>query len=58
MTGFDGGKLRQTDHAGISVPLDDMSMIENVHVCVIHWGVYDMRARVNSSGRYAKSVAK
>ena len=53
MTGYNGGKLKQMADAGIHVPLDDMGMVESVHICVIHWIVDDMHARVNSTGRYA-----
>jgi D-sedoheptulose 7-phosphate isomerase len=53
MTGFNGGKLKQMAHAGVHVPLDDMGMVESVHMCVIHWIIDDVHARVNCSGRYA-----
>ena len=53
MTGFNGGKLKQMAHHGVHVPLDDMGMVESVHICVIHWLIDDMHARVNGSGRYA-----
>ena len=55
MTGFNGGKLKQLADAGVHVPLDDMGMVESVHMCVIHWIIDDMHARVNSSGRYAQT---
>jgi D-sedoheptulose 7-phosphate isomerase len=55
MTGYSGGKLKQMAEAGIHVPLDDMGMVESVHVCLIHWIVDDLHARVNSCGRYAKA---
>jgi D-sedoheptulose 7-phosphate isomerase len=57
MTGFNGGKLKQRAHAGIHVPLDDMGMVESIHVCVIHWIIDDLHARVNSTGRYAQAFA-
>jgi D-sedoheptulose 7-phosphate isomerase len=57
MTGFDGGKLKQTAQAGIHVPLHDMGMVESVHICLIHWIVDDMHARINGSGRHAKPRA-
>jgi D-sedoheptulose 7-phosphate isomerase len=53
MTGFGGGKLRQMQHCGLHVPLDDMGMVESVHGCVIHWVVDDLHARVNHLGRCA-----
>ena len=57
MTGFDGGKLKQLQQAGLHVKLDDMGMVESIHGCVIHWVVDDLFARVNREGRYAEQVA-
>ena len=52
MTGYDGGKLKQLQHAGLHVPLDDMGMVESIHICVIHWIVDDLYARLNREGRH------
>jgi D-sedoheptulose 7-phosphate isomerase len=52
MTGFEGGKLKQIQQAGLHVPLDDMGMVESIHGCVIHWVVDDLFARINGEGRY------
>ncbi len=52
MTGFDGGKLKQIQHDGIHVPLDDMGMIESIHGCLIHWLVDDLFGRFNRVGRH------
>ena len=52
MTGFDGGKLRQMQSAGLHVPVDDMGMAESVHGCVLHWVVDDLHGRINRVGRY------
>ena len=53
MTGYDGGKLKQMQQAGIHVPLDDMGMVEGIHGCLIHWVIDDLHARINRLGRYA-----
>ncbi|MDZ7616176.1 MAG: SIS domain-containing protein [Patescibacteria group bacterium] len=53
MTGFNGGKLRQMQTAGLHAPIDDMGMAESIHACVLHWVVDDLHARVNRVGRYA-----
>jgi len=53
VTGFDGGKLKRIQKAGIHVPLDDMAMVESIHVCLVHWVVDDLMARVNRTGRHA-----
>jgi D-sedoheptulose 7-phosphate isomerase len=52
LTGFDGGKLRKLAHAGMHVPLDDMGMVESIHLCLFHWVLNDVFARINSEGRY------
>jgi D-sedoheptulose 7-phosphate isomerase len=53
MTGFDGGKLKQLQQAGLHVVLDDMGMVESIHGCVIHWVVDDLFARINGEGRHS-----
>ncbi len=52
ITGYDGGKLKQLQDAGIHVPLDDMGMVESIHGCLIHWLVDDLFARFNHVGRH------
>ena len=52
MTGYNGGKLKQLQHDGIHVELDDMGMAESVHSCILHWVVEDVHARVNGVGRF------
>jgi D-sedoheptulose 7-phosphate isomerase len=55
MTGFTGGKLRQMAHDCIHVPLDDMGMVESIHVCLLHWVIDDVHARVNAYGRHERN---
>ena len=50
ITGYNGGKLKQLQQAGIHVPLDDMGMVESIHGCLIHWLVDDLYGRVNAVG--------
>lgn len=57
MTGFDGGKLKQLQKAGLHVALDDMGMVESVHACVVHWVIDDLYGRINGCGRYAGQTA-
>ena len=52
MTGFNGGKLKQMQQAGLHVELDDMGMVESVHACAVHWVIDDLHARINGLGRY------
>jgi D-sedoheptulose 7-phosphate isomerase len=54
LTGYDGGRLRRMQRSGLHVPLDDMGMVESIHLCVFHWMLNDVFARINAEGRYAK----
>ena len=58
MTGFNGGKLKQKQKLGLHVPLTDMGMVESVHVCVVHWIVDDLMARIAGTGRHAGTAKK
>ncbi len=53
LTGFDGGKLKDLQQDGVHVDLDDMGMVESIHVCLFHWVVDDVYARTQQTGRYA-----
>lgn len=53
LTGFEGGKLRAMQQGGLHVPLSDMGMVESIHLCVFHWALNDVYARINGEGRYA-----
>lgn len=45
-TGFSGGKLRTLAHKGLHVPLDDMGIVESIHLTAFHWVVDDMHRRI------------
>jgi D-sedoheptulose 7-phosphate isomerase len=53
LTGFNGGKLKPMAHHGLHVELDDMGMVESIHLALFHWVLNDVFARINSQGRYA-----
>jgi D-sedoheptulose 7-phosphate isomerase len=53
LTGYDGGKLRKSAQTGLHVPLDDMGMVESIHLCLFHWVLNDVYARINHVGRHA-----
>lgn len=53
LTGYGGGKLKQMQQHGLHVALDDMGMVESIHLCVFHWVLNDVYARINREGRYA-----
>lgn len=55
MTGYGGGKLMQMQQSGLHVPLHDMGMVESIHLCVFHWVLNDVHARINQAGRYAQA---
>jgi D-sedoheptulose 7-phosphate isomerase len=53
LTGYDGGALRHRVNAGVHVDLPDMGMVESIHLCLFHWVLNDVFARINDAGRYA-----
>jgi len=55
LTGYSGGKLRTLAQSGLHVPLDDMGMVESIHLCLFHWVLNNVFARINSEGRYSPS---
>ncbi|MFO0826018.1 MAG: SIS domain-containing protein [Gemmataceae bacterium] len=46
-TGFSGGKLRGLARHNLHVPLDDMGIVESIHLTAFHWVVDDMYRRVS-----------
>jgi D-sedoheptulose 7-phosphate isomerase len=42
---------------GLHVDLDDMGMVESIHLCLHHWVLNDVFARINGQGRYAEEPA-
>lgn len=53
VTGFDGGRLKELQQDGVHVELDDMAMVESLHVSLFHWVVDDLYARTQKTGRHA-----
>ena len=53
LTGYGGGRLKQMQQDGLHVTLDDMGMVESIHLCLFHWVLNDVFARINHEGRYA-----
>ena len=41
--------------AELHVPLTDMGMVESIHLCLFHWVLNDVFARINHEGRYAQN---
>ncbi len=50
-TGFNGGKLRKLAHQGLHVPLDDMGIVESIHLTAFHWVVDHLHARIGYNGK-------
>ena len=46
-TGFSGGKLRALAKQCLHVPLDDMGIVESIHLSAFHWVVDNIHARIN-----------
>jgi len=46
-TGYSGGKLRGLAQKGMHVPLDDMGIVESIHLTAFHWVVDDMHRRIS-----------
>ena len=52
LSGYHGGKLKEMQKDGLHVDLNDMGMVESIHLCLFHWMLNDVFARVNHEGRY------
>ena len=46
-TGFGGGKLRTLARQNLHVPLDDMGIVESIHLTAFHWVVDDLHRRIS-----------
>ena len=58
LTGYGGGKLKAMQQHGLHVDLADMGMVESIHLCVFHWVLNDVFARINGEGRHAPTNDK
>jgi D-sedoheptulose 7-phosphate isomerase len=52
LTGYDGGRLKHLADYGLHVAVDDMGMVESIHLAAFHWVLNDVAARINREGRY------
>jgi D-sedoheptulose 7-phosphate isomerase len=46
-TGFGGGKLRTLARHSFHVPIDDMGIVESIHLTAFHWVVDDLYRRIS-----------
>jgi len=52
VTGFDGGRLKEITHYNIHVPINDMGVVESIHIIIFHYIVYNLRDRIaNLNGK-------
>ena len=58
VTGYTGGTLAKTATRNLHVPLDDMGMVESIHLLVFHWVLNDVYARINKVGRHGAKLTK
>jgi D-sedoheptulose 7-phosphate isomerase len=49
-TGFSGGTLKTLAHGNLHVPLDDMGIVETIHLAAFHWIVDDLHRRISLPG--------
>jgi D-sedoheptulose 7-phosphate isomerase len=47
LTGFKGGKLRSLAHHNVHVDIDDMGIVESLHLVVFHWLIDDIYRRIS-----------
>src|SRR4051794_8978460 len=45
ITGFGGGKLKSLAHHNMHVGVDDMGMVESIHMIAFHWIIDDLNRR-------------
>ena len=45
-TGFAGGKLKTLAQHNLHVPLDDMGIVESIHLTAFHWVIDNLHARI------------
>src|SRR5690242_17625390 len=46
-TGFSGGKLKTMAQQGLHVALDDMGIVESIHLTAFHWVVDNLHKRIS-----------
>ncbi len=45
MTGFGGGRLKADAHHNLHVAIDDMGIVESIHLVAFHWIIDDLNRR-------------
>jgi len=47
VTGFGGGQLRRLAQGSLHIPLNDMGMVESIHLLVFHWILEAVHAHIH-----------
>lgn len=47
VTGFDGGRLMALARSRLHVPVNDMGLVESIHLLLFHWVLGEVRARLH-----------
>jgi len=55
LTGYDGGRLKKAAQHTLHIQLDDMGLVESMHLTLFHWVLDDLYGRINQEGRYEES---
>ncbi len=47
-TGYNGGRLKEIAKQNLHVPIDDMGIVESIHLTAFHWVVGNLHKRISS----------
>ena len=56
VTGYSGGKLKQIAHDSLHCQLDDMGIVESLHLVVFHYVLDDVYGRINLGKQKNKPI--
>ena len=56
LTGFGGGKLKAMNHHNLHGAIDDMGIVESLHMVVFHWIIDDLNRRFAEPAAVAASA--
>jgi D-sedoheptulose 7-phosphate isomerase len=57
VTGFSGGRLRALAQHGLHVAIDDMGIVESIHLTLFHWVIDDLYRRFGLTGEQRDAAA-
>ena len=57
LTGFGGGQLRGSAHHNFHVAIDDMGIVESIHLVAFHWVIDDLNRRFAESASPTSTAA-